>query len=182
MNDYKQNWFYKMCKKQCLKDSGFIIAGAALFLAGILLFLAVISALNIALSLVGLGLVLKGIYALCFKLPKLGRYMEMLSDAELADLGDAPPQEMHYGTFYCTGQFLCAPYSYALIRFVDIEDVAANVVTSNGRQSGMFINITFSDGSPSVDINIKNWGTFQKEASQFFAMIAAKREAALQML
>lgn len=171
MNDYKQNWFYKMCTKQCAKDVGFIIVGLLLFAAGLLLFIAVISVLNILLSLVGVGLTVKGAAVLFSKLPKLSKQMQRMSSQEFNDLGKLPPRTMYYSTFYFTDRYLCIPSAYALIRYDNIKEIHVNSKVMNGRESGIFVNIEFADGSPSIDADIKEWGKFRKEISEFMEMV-----------
>lgn len=171
MNDYKHNWFYKMCAKQCAKDVGFVIVGLLLFVAGLLLFIAVISVLNILLSLVGVGLVAKGAVALFSKLPKLGKQMQQMSPQDFTNLGKLPPQTMYYSTFYFTDRYLCIPSAYALIRYDNIKEIHVNANVINGRESGIFVNIEFADGSPSIDADVKEWGKFRKETLDFMEMV-----------
>lgn len=170
MYDIKNNWFYKMCTKQCTKDFGLIFVGFLLAIAGVLLFTAVISVLNVLLILMGLLILFNGLRAFLFRLPKLREKMQSMPADDLRSLGSEPPQCM-YGTFYFTPKYLCAPTAYALIRYSEIKLITPNVVSSNGRPSGIFVNVEFTNGQPSIDINVKNWGTFQREAADFMALI-----------
>lgn len=170
MYDIKNNWFYKMCTKQCTKDFGLIFVGFLLAMAGVLLFTAVISVLNILLILIGLFLLVSGVRAFLFKLPKLREQMQRMPADDLKSLGSMPPQCM-YGTFYFTPKYLCIPAAYALIRYKDIRLITPNVVSSNGRETSIFVNIEFTNGQPSIDVTVKNWGTFKREVENFMAMI-----------
>lgn len=172
MSDYKNNWFYIMCRKQNAKNVIYIIVGVILFLVGILLFTAVISVLNVLLSILGILMIVHGASSLFSKLPKLGEMMQRMSRDDFAGLGDLPPQQMYYSTFYCTERYLCAPASYTLIRYDKIKNMSTYSVTiSRAGQKQYFLNIEFTDGRPAVDINIKDYGTFLKEADSFMGMI-----------
>ena len=174
MDDYKKNWFYKMCVKRFALDFVLIFVGLVLAICGILIFTRIISIYIIMLLLLGIGIMIKGASSVFIKLPKIKNQLKDLTFDEINDLGSAPPDKMYYETFYCTDKFLCAPNAYALIRYRNIDNVTASVVTQGGRQAGMFITVEQLVGAP-VKINVKGWGTFQKEADEFLTMLALKK-------
>lgn len=174
MDDYKNNWFYKMCIKRSALDFVLIFVGLILAACGILLFTSIISIYNIMLLLLGIGITIKGASSVFVKLPTIKNQLKELTFDEINDLGTAPPDKMYYDTFYCTDKFLCAPNAYALIRHRNIENVTASVVTQGGRQAGMFVTVERIVGAP-VKINVKGWGSFQKEADEFLVMLALKK-------
>ena len=172
MNDYKNNWFYRMCSKQGAKNIVYIVVGVLLLVVGILLFTAVVSVLNVLLSIFGILMIVQGASSMFSKMPKLKELMERMPADDFSSLGNFPPQQMYYSTFYCTERYLCAPASYSLIRYDRIKNMSSYSVTiSRGGQKQYFLNIEFTDGSPAVDINIKDYGTFLKEADSFMGMI-----------
>ena len=180
MNDYRNNWFYQVCSKQGAKNIGYIIIGVLLFVVGLLLFTAVISILNILLCIFGILMIVQGAGSMFSKLPKLKEYMERMPADDFASLGNFPPQNMYYHTFYITDRFLCAPSAYLLIRYDRIRDMNAySVRVSRGGQQQYFLRIEFTDGTPSADINIKDYGTFLNEADSFLAMIGQRRAGML---
>lgn len=169
--DIKHNWFYKICAKQCTKDFFLIFVGLLLVIVGILLFTAVISVLNVLLSLMGILVTFHGARAFLFRMPKLREKMQTMSTVELESLGSMPP-EFKYETFYFTPRYLCIPSAYALIRYDNILNVYPNEVTQSGRTTSIFVNIEFKNGQPSIDVTVKNWGTFQRELEDFMALLA----------
>ena len=107
-----------------------------------------------------------------FKYAKTKKQMERMSAEDLESLGDFPPQPYYYHTFYFTERYLCAPSAYALIRYDNIKNLTANSVkVSRAGQQSVYVKVEFSDGRPPVNINVKDYGTFQKEAAVFTAMI-----------
>ena len=172
MNDYKNNWFYKECSKQGGKNIVFIVVGLLLVIVGIMLFTAVISVLNVLLSLFGILMIAQGAMSMFSSMPRLKEQMERMSAEDLESLGDFPPQPYYYHTFYFTERYLCAPSAYALIRYDNIKNLTANSVkVSRAGQQSVYVKVEFSDGRPPVNINVKDYGTFQKEAAVFTAMI-----------
>ena len=172
MNDYKNNWFYKMCSKQGGKNIVYIVVGVLLVLVGIMLFTAVISVLNFALMGFGLLMIFQGAKSMFSSMPKLAEQMQRMSADDLASLGNFPPQDHLYSTFYFTERYLCAPAAYALIRYDTIKDIHANTVrVSRGGQQSAFVNIEFNNGRPCIDINIKDYGTFLKDPAVFMALV-----------
>ena len=172
MNDYKNNWFYKMCSRQGGKNIIFIGMGGVLFLSGILFFSAVVSVFNVLLSLFGILMIILGGRSMFFSMPKLKEQMEEMSRDDFSSLGYAAPRLYYYGTFYFTDRYLCAPSAYAMIRYDKIKDIHAGSMKMSGQQS-VFVNIEFTDGSPCMDINIKDYGTFVRNPDAFTALVQA---------
>lgn len=166
MNGYKDNWFYRLCFKRVLKDSALAFVGIILMVVGVLLFTVVISGWNIALIGAGLLMVIYGATAFFSKMPKLKKQMERMGAEELAGIGKAEPQQIYYDTFYFTEKYLCAPSAYALIRYDKIEDVSVWTEKSNGITS-YYVRFTFTDGTPALDVNVKEGGRFRADEEWF---------------
>lgn len=52
----------------------------------------------------------------------------------------------------------------------------------NGSESGIFVNIEFADGSPSIDADVKQWGKFRKETSEFMEMVEQHKNALAEII
>lgn len=159
----------------------FIVVGVLLVLVGIMLFTAVISVLNVLLSLFGVLMIVQGGKSMFFSMPKLKEQMERMSADDFASLGNFPLQPYYYSTFYFIERYLCAPSAYALIRYDKIKDIHANSVrVSKAGQQSVFVNIDFTDGRLSIDINIKDYGTFLKAPAEFTALVQQHAAAMMQ--
>ena len=170
MNNAQNNWFYKMCVKQCVKDVALVAGGVICFVIAIMLFGAhVIGIINFAFMALGILMIIRGASALFSKLPKLRGEINMMSPAELAQMGQMAPQCIAK-TFYFTEGFLCAPVSYAIIPYYSIADVHLNAWTYRGHENGYFVNIEFNDGTPAMDIPVKDM-TFRSQFDNFIMMI-----------
>ena len=100
LNDPKNNWFYKLCKKQCKKDILWLVLAPVCFALAIYLFLSGDGILSALLFIgLGAGMVYIGADALLFKLPKVKERLEKMNPYEYACLGESAPECINK-TFY----------------------------------------------------------------------------------
>lgn len=166
MNDPKNNWFYKLCKKQCKKDILWLVLAPVCFALAIYLFLSGDGILSALLFIgLGAGMIYIGADALLFKLPKVKERLEKMNPYEYACLGESAP-ECISKTFYFTEKFLCAPLDYAIVPYEHIKSMTLRQKTVRGRVTGAYIEVEFDDGTPQK-VLVSNNKRFLSQADAF---------------
>lgn len=171
-NNYRNNWFYKMCLKRLPLHIIAFIIGIPVTIKGIMLEMQEISKLNIAVEMLGGTMLLFGGIGLFSLFPKLRKLMKGLSEEDLASLGTFPPLK-YYDTFYLTDRFLCAPTHFVLARYDRIYNMSVLEMGSKG-DTTYYLRIEHTDGSKS-DVRIYNSEAFLREQKEFMALIDKHR-------
>ena len=170
MNDAKNNWFYKQCIKQAIKDSGWIFVGIWFIMLGVL---AIIASDGILISLVIIGLGIAMIFiggsSLFSKLPKLKERLEMMSPGEFESLGESAPQCINK-TFYFTDRFLCSRVDYVIIPYESISCMTLGQRTYKGRLTGGHVTVEFYDGTPKMRLTVED-RKFMAESDAFSELV-----------
>ena len=166
MNDPKNNWFYKLCKRQCRKDIIWLFLGIVCLVIAISLFGMGDGLLSLVIFiLLGAAMIYIGADALLFKLPKVKDRLEKMDPYEFACMGESAPQCVNK-TFYFTEKFLCAPLDYAIVPYEHIKSMTLRQKTVRGRVTGAYIEVEFDDGTPQK-VLVSNNKRFLSQADAF---------------
>lgn len=180
MNDYKNNWFYKLCKKQCAKDTWLIVIGAALVMFCFwMLTVSFVPALAVFIA-AGLFLVGKGVQSYVRWLPDVKRYLMSMSQNEFTAFSAVMPQCM-YGTFYFTERYLCIPSQFIMLRYAEIGNMSTKPVYHHKYgQKGVDLIVEYNDGRAPVNIHVKDWQVFQNDTNNFMMLVQQHRQIGMQ--
>lgn len=172
MNDYKNNWFYKLCKKQCAKETWIPVTGAVIAALGVV-------SLVTKISLAGFGFLVTGLITLYFgmqvrkKLPMAGSYLQNMPQEEFMSLGSSEPHCM-YDTLYFSERYLCIPSCYVMIRYDDIGTTETEKNFSRkspSMQTGVSLKISFTDSREPLVVHVKDWVAFQNDINNFDMLV-----------
>ncbi len=174
MDDLKNNWFYKLCVKQCIKDTVWLVLGIFFLILAVYSIDTQGGILSLLLFIV-LSVVMILIWAdsVFVKLPKIRRQLSSMTFNELERMGQEPPPCM-FRTLYFTDGFLLSPYGYRIIPYDIIANVNVRSKVFRGRVTGGYADIEFNDGTPDITLAVNDRKFIEKE-NEFKALIEQHR-------
>ncbi|SFB96068.1 hypothetical protein [Ruminococcus albus] len=175
MNDYKNNWFYKMCMGHLVIHFVAFVIGIFVTIAGVKSLLTTVTKLGSAITLLGAVLLAFGGIAIFSLYPKLKKVMKELSEYDLNSLGTRSPEKMYYDTFYVTDRFLCAPAYFALLRYDKIKNVSVLKMPCPRSNDYTYYLRVFMDDNSKVEIRIEDSVSFLAEQRKFMCMLEEKK-------
>ena len=178
MNNVKNNWFYKLCVKQCFKDMVWIIGGILSVVFGVAL-IAIGGDILITLTfiLLGIGMILIGADAVFVKFPKLRKTLETMDGYEYETLGETAPQCL-FKTFYMTKGYLCTPVDYVMIPYKSISGTNVREHTYKGQVKGGYLDLELNDGTGKKTLHVKD-RKFVRESGMLLDLIEQGRNDTL---
>ncbi len=170
MNNVKNNWFYKLCVKQCFKDMVWIIGGILSVVFGVAL-IAIGGDILITLTfiLLGIGMILIGADAVFVKLPKLRKTLETMNEYEYETLGETAPQCL-FKTFYMTKGYLCTSVDYVMIPYKSISGMNVREHIYKGQKKGGYLDLELNDGTGKKTLHVKD-RKFVRECGMLLELI-----------
>ena len=154
MNRAKENWFYKLCVKQCVKDMSWVFIGIVSIIIAVFLIATSGGLLSFLLFFgIGVVMIILGGESLFKKLPAVRARLDAMAPDEFEGLGQTAPECVNK-TFYFTKKYLCAPVVYDIFSYENISDIDIREKIYKGRRTGAYVDVSFDDGSPKRTIPV----------------------------